>query len=216
MDYKQIYDRLIDRGRNRVLESYSERHHVVPKCMGGSDDPDNLVKLTPEEHYLAHQLLVKIHPGNYALVRAATMMVPDRPSNKLYGWLRRKLAEAQSIAQSGELNSQYNTKWVTNGEHDKKIPKDQTPEEGWSEGRRSRIIRRKKKKQIDQEKARRSEEKKKQKIKELKRLHEIYIKEGFEGVLKTGYTKSKQNLVMRFAQYLPEFVPQNGKKRGLP
>jgi len=29
--------------------------------MGGSDDKSNLVDLTPEEHFLAHQLLLKIH-----------------------------------------------------------------------------------------------------------------------------------------------------------
>ena len=27
--------------------------------MGGTDDEENLVELTPEEHYVAHQLLVK-------------------------------------------------------------------------------------------------------------------------------------------------------------
>lgn len=216
MDYKRIYDSLIERAKNRTLTSYSEKHHIVPRCMGGTDNQENLVKLTPEEHYLAHQLLVKIHPKNYALVKAAAMMIPDRPSNKLYGWLRRKLAEAHSIAQSGELNSQYNTKWVTNGEKDKKIPKNQVPEEGWVEGRKSRILREKKKKKVTQKKIKAKKEKKRLKVEELRALHEIYKKEGFEGVLKTGYNKSKQNLVMRFAQYLPEFVPQNGKKRGLP
>ncbi len=121
MNYTNIYNSLINRAKTRILESYTEKHHIVPRCMGGGDYPENLVELTPEEHYLAHQLLIKIHPGHYGLVKAAAMMIPDRPSNKLYGWLRRKLAEAHSIAQSGELNSQYNTKWITNGEIDKKV-----------------------------------------------------------------------------------------------
>jgi hypothetical protein len=66
MNYKKIYDNLISKGRNRVLNCYVERHHIIPKCMGGTDDEENLVELTPEEHYVAHQLLVKIYPKNKA------------------------------------------------------------------------------------------------------------------------------------------------------
>jgi hypothetical protein len=91
MDYHRIYNRLIERGKTRIIHEYTEIHHIIPKCVGGSDFPDNLVKLTPEEHYVAHQLLVKIYKDNDKLVYAACMMVPDRPNNKLYGWLRRKL-----------------------------------------------------------------------------------------------------------------------------
>lgn len=32
-------------------------HHIIPRHMGGSDDPDNLVRLTIEEHAEAHRLL---------------------------------------------------------------------------------------------------------------------------------------------------------------
>jgi hypothetical protein len=63
--------------------------------MGGSDENDNLVELTPEEHYLAHLLLVKIHHNNHKLVYAANMMCMGR-NNKRYGWLRRKLSESMT------------------------------------------------------------------------------------------------------------------------
>ena len=33
------------------------KHHIVPKHMGGSDDPSNLIELTREEHALAHKIL---------------------------------------------------------------------------------------------------------------------------------------------------------------
>ena len=96
MNYELIYEQLVTRGQNRsVLEGYKERHHIIPKCMGGSDDPENLVDLTPEEHYLAHLLLVKIHPKNRRLIRAAMIMsqggnsLQNRIGNKQYGWLRR-------------------------------------------------------------------------------------------------------------------------------
>ena len=60
--------------------------------MGGVDDPPNLVKLTPEEHYLAHLLLVKIHPGVKGLIYAVKMM-SGQGNNKSYGWIRRRISE---------------------------------------------------------------------------------------------------------------------------
>lgn len=77
MNYDLHYDNLILRARSRIssLDLYYEKHHVVPKCMGGTNDKSNIVKLTPEEHYVAHQLLVKIFPGNYSLIHAAPCCV---------------------------------------------------------------------------------------------------------------------------------------------
>ena len=37
------------------------KHHVVPRHMGGTDDPDNLVMLTVEEHAEAHRMLWEQH-----------------------------------------------------------------------------------------------------------------------------------------------------------
>ena len=94
MNYHIIYQNLIERAQNRIILEYTETHHILPRCMGGADDKENLVELTPEEHYLAHQLLVKMHPENAKLVFAAVMMTCNsygkRSNNKLYGWLRRK------------------------------------------------------------------------------------------------------------------------------
>ena len=100
MNYNSIYEKLITNAKSRSLDGYTECHHIIPQCLGGSDDALNLVDLTPEEHYLAHQLLVKIHPDNASLIYAARMMTvsspkTDRSKNKLFGWLRRKNQEAQ-------------------------------------------------------------------------------------------------------------------------
>lgn len=97
MNYKKHYDLLIERSKNRVLEGYFEKHHVIPKCLGGKNDKDNLVLLTPEEHFLAHQLLIKIYPNSPPLINAAVIMTThhtkQRANNKLFGWLRRKASE---------------------------------------------------------------------------------------------------------------------------
>jgi hypothetical protein len=97
MDYQKIYDNIVRRGQNRILEGYKEKHHIVPRCLGGTDDADNLVSLTPEEHYLCHLLLVKIYPKNIRLVRAAMFMISSNSNvqrnNKAYGWLKRQYSE---------------------------------------------------------------------------------------------------------------------------
>lgn len=103
MDYQKHYDRLIDRARYRIIEGYTERHHIIPKCMGGTNIPENIVKLTPEEHFVAHQLLIKIFPEEMKLAFAAHMMCKSphnhRSNNKMYGWLRRRVMLACSQAQ---------------------------------------------------------------------------------------------------------------------
>ena len=43
MNYKKHYDKLVDRSRNRMLDGYVEKHHIVPRCLGGADDTSNIV-----------------------------------------------------------------------------------------------------------------------------------------------------------------------------
>jgi len=116
MNYKLHYDRIIDRAKVRNMNSYSERHHIIPKCMGGTNDKSNLVKLTPEEHFVAHQLLIKIYPSSPGLIKAAHMMTVNsknhKRNNKLYGWLKRELAKVTSKSQTGMGNSQYGRGWI--------------------------------------------------------------------------------------------------------
>lgn len=97
MNYQKHYDCLIERARVRSIEGYVEHHHIIPKCMGGGNEPSNLVALTPEEHYVAHQLLTKIYPDNKKMVYSAWQMTCGKKrSNKIYGWLRVKFKESIS------------------------------------------------------------------------------------------------------------------------
>jgi len=71
--YYNIYFDIISRARHRKISGYSEKHHIIPKSLGGTDTKDNLVVLTPREHLVCHLLLTKIvcdeHKGKmiYAL-----------------------------------------------------------------------------------------------------------------------------------------------------
>jgi hypothetical protein len=106
MDYKRIYKELVERARTRELIEYTERHHVIPRCIGGDDSNENIVRLTPEEHYLAHQLLTRIYPAEPKLVYAAMLMTQSsngkRTNNKLFGWIKRRIVEARSVPHSDE------------------------------------------------------------------------------------------------------------------
>lgn len=66
MDYRKIYDNLCLSRKYRGCDKESgyEVHHILPRSMGGCDKEDNLVKLTPREHYIAHRLLYKITKGS--------------------------------------------------------------------------------------------------------------------------------------------------------
>lgn len=109
MDYAEHYRKLISKGRGRVLVGYAEHHHILPKCLGGGNEAENLVRLTAEEHYVAHQLLVKLHPGHLGLLGAVVWMTGGNQyvprQNKLYGWLRRALSAAKSVAMKGRVPS---------------------------------------------------------------------------------------------------------------
>ena len=61
MNYQIIYDNLINQAKNRLVDGYTEKHHILPKSMGGSNQAFNIVKLTAREHFLAHWLLFKIY-----------------------------------------------------------------------------------------------------------------------------------------------------------
>lgn len=117
MDYKRHYDLLIERARTRQLTGYVERHHIIPRCMGGDNNKKNLVELTPEEHYVAHQLLVKIYPDNDKLVYAAHKMTVSsknqQRNNKRYGWLKRKYSNICK-KRVGKKNPSYGKGWYYN------------------------------------------------------------------------------------------------------
>ena len=80
MNYQRIYDEIINnatsRGLNKkLLDGYYERHHVIPKCLGGMNDKNNLVLLTGREHYICHWLLWKINREDCKLFTAYHKMV---------------------------------------------------------------------------------------------------------------------------------------------
>lgn len=65
---------LATRGRFACGDKYHERHHIIPKCLGGTDNEDNLIDLYAREHFIAHKLLMEENPNNDSLVYAWSCM----------------------------------------------------------------------------------------------------------------------------------------------
>lgn len=61
--YYNWYVNLIYRAKERILAEYTEKHHIIPKSLGGSNQRDNIVLLTAREHYVAHLCLVRCTHG---------------------------------------------------------------------------------------------------------------------------------------------------------
>lgn len=76
MDYKLHYINLIKTRFNRNLVDgvYYEKHHIIPVCLGGTNSPNNIIHLTPREHYIAHWLLYRIRPHSNKLSYAFWIM----------------------------------------------------------------------------------------------------------------------------------------------
>lgn len=79
MNYKKIYDSLINKWKT-IDESlidktrYLEKHHIIPRCMGGSDDEENIISMYARDHIIAHMLLSLIYPDNNDLAFAVVSL----------------------------------------------------------------------------------------------------------------------------------------------
>lgn len=60
--YTSTYYAIINRAKSRDLSKdvYTEKHHIIPRSLGGSNSKNNLVNLTAREHRLCHLLLPKM------------------------------------------------------------------------------------------------------------------------------------------------------------
>lgn len=71
MDYLKIYNGLIEKRKREVLTEencdYFEIHHIKPRSIYPNlvNDKENLIALTPKEHYFAHHLLKEIYKKQY-------------------------------------------------------------------------------------------------------------------------------------------------------
>lgn len=85
MNYQLIYNQLIEKAqiesRKKNTGVYYELHHIIPKCLNGTDEKDNLILLTAREHLICHKLLCEIYPDNPKLIYALWGMMNQKSPN---------------------------------------------------------------------------------------------------------------------------------------
>lgn len=61
--YVTLCERGVQRAKTRAeakkLLGYVEKHHILPRCIGGGNQKNNLVFLTAREHFVAYRFLTK-------------------------------------------------------------------------------------------------------------------------------------------------------------
>jgi len=62
--YLNRYYKFIESLKEQTINGYYERHHIVPKSLGGGDEDSNIILLTPRQHYVAHWMLWKAYKGS--------------------------------------------------------------------------------------------------------------------------------------------------------
>lgn len=83
MNYQRIHDAIIQRAKSRKLTGYKEIHHIIPRCLGGSDKKSNLVELTAREHFIIHKLLCEIYPDNKSIFYGYYCMAHMKNQNQI-------------------------------------------------------------------------------------------------------------------------------------
>lgn len=98
MDYERVYNLIVEKAKNRVTQDqYTERHHIQPRCRGGSNEKTNIVSLTFREHFICHWLLCKIYTDDYKLKAAFAKMLGTKDnknvSSHMYAAVKRNLKD---------------------------------------------------------------------------------------------------------------------------
>ena len=93
---------------------YTEKHHIIPVSMNGTDEPDNIIELTLREHYIAHLMLLMAYQ-NSSMYFAYLMMSSTRDNSlkmnsRTYEMLKSKFRYYRSDRMKGELNPMYGKK----------------------------------------------------------------------------------------------------------
>jgi hypothetical protein len=118
--YKKWYFSIIYNAQHRILptDMYVEKHHIIPKSMGGDNTKLNLVQLTAREHYICHLLLIKITCGKdqYKMIHAASSFLRWKTTNhdrtfktssRIYAYL--KQLKSDKLKHEWKTNYEYRT-----------------------------------------------------------------------------------------------------------
>jgi hypothetical protein len=116
--YNKWYTNITTRAKTHLVTGYTESHHIIPRSLGGTDDEDNVVKLTAREHFVCHWLLVKMTTGDahWKMLNALRIMRAESPKHqryktkitaRVYANLKEEYSLLQSEQRTGQGNGMY-------------------------------------------------------------------------------------------------------------
>lgn len=126
--YEKWYELITKRGQVRQLDSYTEKHHILPESLGGLDTPENLTTLTAREHFICHWLLTQIYKdgdAHWKMLNAIRMMRAENKNqqrystkitSRVYSNLKEEYARLQSEKYRGKNNPMYGDKFYRSDE----------------------------------------------------------------------------------------------------
>lgn len=153
MNYLRIYNNIVHNAKTRIIpkDVYYEKHHIIPRSLGGSDKVANIVKLLPREHYLVHWLLTKIYvlpkSDHSKMIKAFLYMGTSsvshgghrkRMTSRLFSRLKSQLSYYRSLETIGDKNPMHGRIWAYNEELEinKVFNSDDELQEGWKRGKK--------------------------------------------------------------------------------
>ena len=140
MNYIKIYLNLLCRAKCTEISTSYEKHHILPKSIFNSkiaknlldadknitevDCNNNIVKLSPREHFFAHLLLVKIFinidSNCYQKMLFASNMLKSRTnSGREYEWLKIRYSKMMSNFLKGKPGRAKGKKWTEEAKNNK-------------------------------------------------------------------------------------------------
>ena len=111
--YSKWYYDIVNNAKTRAISGYTEKHHIIPKSLGGDNSRENLVRLTAREHFICHRLLCKMTVGPnkrkmlhavWAFNRSSKSQLRSKISSRTYDSIRTELAAMLSSARKGIIN----------------------------------------------------------------------------------------------------------------
>lgn len=108
--YTVTYYAIIANANSRQVVGYVEKHHIIPKSLGGSNSKSNIVRLSAREHFICHRLLTKMTDGDNRrkMVYAMNMLLAKNtkqfryvPTASTYSVLKEEFRQVNPFSQPG-------------------------------------------------------------------------------------------------------------------
>ena len=164
--YTRCYEQIIERAQLRTLpaNTYVERHHVIPRSIGGDNSKSNLAVLTAREHFICHWLLIKmLSPGieRSKMFRALSLMKAKTKdqhrytspiTSRVYEKIKPEVSKHQTVLMTGRVPTESHRKKMSlalkgrkqSEEHRKNssLARKGKPGHKWTEEQREKFLKR--------------------------------------------------------------------------